>query len=348
MEHVNINNTNSYLKTNTTKPIAILDNTFLLTQKIGKGSTASVYIGHSNVSSKMYSFKIINPSNIDVHLIEREVQMLNLVSHHNNVLQIYHSGYGTLIKSSGKTRQVYYLVLEYLEHGELLDYIYITKGFGEEYARLIFHDLLNAVESIHNSGVVHRDIKADNVMIASDYSIKLVDFGFATLKSQGKLSSFLGTPNYAAPELHMKKPYNGVTNDIFALGVTIFVIITGTLPFKYPVESDSLYKYIIMNDYQTYWIQRNVRMSQSFMELFNNMIAFDYTQRPSIDEIRKSRWMSEIDFSLLPMLKEELKTRVNLVKAKKEERLNKMRLIEKRDKERRKIYQQQCDTKEYS
>jgi hypothetical protein len=84
------------------------------------------------------------------------------------------------------------------------------------------------------------------------------------------------------------------------------------------------------------------------MELFNNMIAFDYTQRPSIDEIRKSRWMSEIDFSLLPMLKEELKTRVNLVKAKKEERLNKMRLIEKRDKERRKIYQQQCDTKEYS
>ena len=58
--------------------------------------------------------------------------------------------------------------------------------------------------------------------------------------------------------------------------------------------------------------------------------------------------MSEIDFSLLPMLKEELKTRVNLVKAKKEERLNKMRLIEKRDKERRKIYQQQYDTKEYS
>lgn len=309
-------------------PIGIIDNKFHLIQKIGEGSTSSVYLGHCpfDKTHTLYSFKVVNPDKNDKTLFEREVQMLSLIDH-ENVMKVYHSGTGKLMKQNGEIHERYYIMLEYLEHGELLDYIYLNGGFGEEYGRLIMNDLLNGLEACHDSGIVHRDIKGENIMLDKDYKIKLVDFGFATMKTQGKLKSYLGTLNYAAPELHLHQPYYGVSNDLFSLGVTIYVIITGSLPFKYPVINDPLYRYIFKNDYDTFWSKKNFKLSDSFKELFNNMISVNYTQRPSIAEIRRSKWMSEMKKDLLPALKEEYIKREKLVKQKREEMLLKRKLI---------------------
>ena len=117
--------------------------------------------------------------------------------------------------------------MDYLNHGSLLSQIDGNKGFGENFGRLIFAQLLDGLEAIHNSNIVHRDIKLENIMLSGDdYTLKYVDFGFATEKSLGYLYNYLGTPNYAAPELHLKKPYLGVYEDIFSLGVTLFIIPT--------------------------------------------------------------------------------------------------------------------------
>ena len=167
-------------------------------------------------------------------------------------------------------------------------------------------------------------------MINSNLEIKLVDFGFATnsLKNnlinidlennneKGKLNTFLGTPNYAAPELHLKIPYYGKSNDIFSLGVTLFIIVTGTLPFKLPLPNDPLYQFIFKNDYIGFWIKRKLNLSQSFMELFESLVAFDYSQRPTISEIKCSKWMKEINFDLKDQLKEEIKKRFFVIKNK--------------------------------
>ena len=143
--------------------------------------------------------------------------------------------------------------MDYLNHGSLLSQIGKNVGFGEDLGRLIFAQLLDGLEAIHNSNIVHRDIKLDNIMVSGDdYTLKFVDFGFATEKSSGYLTSFLGTPNYAGPELHMKRPYLGVYEDIFSLGVTLFITVTGYLPFILPMPNDSLYHYISMSDYINY------------------------------------------------------------------------------------------------
>ena len=112
-------------------PIAILDGKYHLFQKIGEGSTASVYLGHSPYDKfhTLYSFKIVNPDKNDKTLFEREVEMLSQIDH-ENVMKVYHSGMGKLQKANGEINERYYIMLEYLPHGELLNYIYLNGGFG--------------------------------------------------------------------------------------------------------------------------------------------------------------------------------------------------------------------------
>ena len=234
---------------------------------------------------------------------------------------------GMIVKPSGEIKERYFIIIEYLQHGELLDYVYINGGFGEDYGRLIMKELLDGLEACHDNGVVHRDIKGENIMLDKDYNVKLVDFGFATNNINGKLNTFFGTLNYAAPELHLHQPYYGVSSDIFSLGVTIYVIITGSLPFKYSVITDPSYRYIFKNDFVSFWNKKKFKLSESFEELFDTIIAVDYTQRPSIAEIRKSKWMTECNYALLHSLKEEFKRREMLLKQKKEEMMIKQRLI---------------------
>ena len=145
----------------------------------------------------------------------------------------------------------------------------------------------------------------NNIILGeNDYIIKYVDFGFA-IENQGKLRDFLGTPSYVAPEILLKRFYYGKSGDIFSLGIMLFILVTGKLPFKIALPNDNLYKYIIRGDYVEFWKRKNMNISSNFMELFDNMIAFDYTQRPSISEIRQSNWMKEINYELIPLLKQE-------------------------------------------
>lgn len=105
---------------------------------------------------------------------------------------------GMIVKPSGEIKERYFIIIEYLQHGELLDYVYINGGFGEDYGRLIMKELLDGLEACHDNGVVHRDIKGENIMLDKDYNVKLVDFGFATNNINCKLNTFLGTLNYAS------------------------------------------------------------------------------------------------------------------------------------------------------
>lgn len=306
--------------------IAILDQKYGLIKKIGEGSSAKVFLGYplnnESIQKKFYSIKIFKSDKFNYEMFNSEINLLKSINH-ENVLHICEYGRGNKIKLNGKSKEVYYIVMEYMEHGDLLKYITNISskqgeniGFGENYARLIFSKLLDGLEAIHNSDTVHRDIKPENIMIGKDYKFKFVDLGFATKKSNILLNKYMGTPSYTAPEIHLRRPYLGEYSDIFSLGIILFVLVTGSLPFRLPVPNDALYQFFVRNDYIGFWRQRRVKVSVSFMQLFDNLVAFDYTQRPSISEIRKSKWMQETDYSLEPKLKEELMRREAILNAK--------------------------------
>ena len=320
----------------------IIDSKYYLLKKIGNGSSAKVYLSISkgsleinNINEvKYYSIKVIDPMKMDVNMFKKEVEILQSLDH-ENILKIY--AYGTGIKEKVKNNQkiqkeIYYIVMEYLEHGESLQYITQVckgenKGFGEDFGRLIFAQLLDGLEEMHSKNIFHRDIKPDNIMIGGDdYKFKFVDFGFST-DNIGRLNSYLGTPTYAAPELHLKRPYFGKSEDIFSLGISLFIIVTGGLPFKMAIPNDTFYQFFVKSDYVEYWRKRMVNVSPNFMELFDNMVAFDFSQRPSISEIRESAWMKEINWDLLPYLKQELIIREKIINERKKEELMKKMIL---------------------
>jgi serine/threonine protein kinase len=313
--------------------IAILEEKYGLIQKIGEGSTSKIYLGYplngENIEQKFYSIKILKTEKLNIEMFNSEVSLLQSIKN-EHVLCVYEYGKGQKVKKNGKSKEVYYIVMELMEHGDLIKYISNISsksneniGFGEDFGRLIFSQLLDGLEAIHNSDGVHRDIKPDNIMIGNDYKMKFVDLGFSTKKSNVLLKQYLGTPAYAAPEIHLRRPYLGEMSDIFSLGITLFVLVTGSLPFRLPVPNGMLYQFFVRNDYIGFWRQRKVRVSVSFMQLFDNLVAFDYTQRPSISEIRKSKWMQETNYSLMPQLLEELKRREFIIN----EKLNKNKNI---------------------
>ena len=304
---------------------SILDSKFYLIRKIGEGSSGKVYLGVQEESLKVqsdcityYSIKLMNKEKIDLDVFKNEIELMEKV-HHKNVCKIFAYGCGpkiSLNKTKNKQpKDYYYIVMEYLEHNELLKYITNVEineniGFGENFGRLIFSQLLDGLEALHNLNICHRDIKLNNIILGENgYILKYIDFGMAT-EDKGNLHTFLGTPYYVAPEIILKRPYCGKSEDIFLLGITLFILVTGSLPFKEASPNDSLYKYIARGDYVQFWKnKKSMDLSPSFMELFNNMIAFDFTQRPSISEIRQSTWMKEINWELMPLLKQEFISR---------------------------------------
>jgi serine/threonine protein kinase len=304
---------------------SILENKYILLKKIGKGGTSSVYLAKSiiEINNPQYAIKILknkSSNNIEKKYFINEMTYLKQITH-ANIIQIHDGNEkGLLKKYNGKVKMVNFIVLELAENGEMFEYLYFTKkGFGEVIGRYIFYQLIQGLEATHNAGITHRDLKTENLLLSNDWTLKISDFGFATLlngkKGDGVLTTILGTVAYAAPEILRKKPYIGSYVDIFSAGVILFVLVTGKLPFSKATLSDPYYKYIILNDYETFWnsIILNIGfVTEEFKNLVNCMLAYDPTQRPSISEIKSHLWLAQ-EFPNYNTVKAEFEERKNIV-----------------------------------
>jgi 5'-AMP-activated protein kinase, catalytic alpha subunit len=182
------------------------------------------------------------------------------------------------------------LIMEYASGGELFDYIVKHTYIKELQACKFFQQILSGVEYLSELNIVHRDLKPENMLIDFDKGIKLVDFGLSnTFKHNETLNTACGSPCYAAPEMISGKPYNGTKVDIWSLGVVLFALLSGFLPFEDP-DTGELYKKILSADYQL-----PDYVSESATDLIAKILTTDPEKRISIPEIRSHPW-----FNLVP------------------------------------------------
>ena len=164
--------------------------------------------------------KIVDKS--DIERVAREIHILKLMRH-QNIVHLY---------DTISSRKHIYLIMEYVEGGDLFDYICRFKKIDETQACYIYQQLLSTIEYIHKMGIVHRDLKPENILLDEQNRIKLVDFGLSNTYKHGSLvKTACGSPCYAAPEMISGKSYNGLGSDLWSSGVVLYCMLCGFLPF---------------------------------------------------------------------------------------------------------------------
>ena len=296
---INLNNQNIY---------GILGNKYILISKIGKGLSSRVYSGkkiESSSSSKKipFAFKICKKT-YDQKMFIEEAHILKKLPYSTNIIKYIDSGKEILIKKKNqKSVQVLYHIFEYVDNGLLYNYIDIDKnlkGFGEIIGRIIFKQILNAVEICHKNGISHQDIKLQNILVSSNYNFKLIDFGFSTelFQNNNELRfSKYGTGGYFPPEIYLNKEIDPIKSDIFSLGVTLFIIVCGYKPFNSSKRTDIYYKKIYRKNYDSYWNDlpfNTNELSKSFKDFIIKFFNVNICERiKSIEEIKNDKWIQD-------------------------------------------------------
>ncbi|KAF9244666.1 Pkinase-domain-containing protein [Melanogaster broomeanus] len=204
---------------------------------IGKGSSGRVRIARHSKTGQYAAIKIVSkhalmdPVRKVAHSaermllsIEREIVIMKLIEH-PNIMRLY---------DVWETSTDLYLILEYVEGGELFDYLCNHGPLSTSEALGYFQQIISAVDYCHRFNVAHRDLKPENLLMDKDKNIKVADFGMAawqTSTHNGLLQTACGSPHYAAPEVIMGKEYNGCASDIWSCGVILFAFLAGRLPF---------------------------------------------------------------------------------------------------------------------
>ena len=172
---------------------------------------------------------------------------------------------------------------------------------SEDITRHYAKQLLSAVRHIHSNEVAHKDIKLENLLLDQDFNLKVADFGLsgaisASDASGFEKSKFGGTPSYMAPELHMRYPYSPQGTDLFAMGVVIFVMTTGRMPFVKATFDDPHYHLIATMDYTTFWESHQksgtIVYSEEFKELMTLMLSMQPYMRPGLADIAMHPWFT--------------------------------------------------------
>ncbi|XP_010792701.1 MAP/microtubule affinity-regulating kinase 3-like [Notothenia coriiceps] len=207
----------------------------------------------------------------------REVRIMKILNH-PNIVKLF---------EVIETERTLYLVMEYASGGEVFDYLVAHGRMKEKEARAKFRQIVSAVQYCHQKHIVHRDLKAENLLLDADMNIKIADFGFSNEFTMGnKLDTFCGSPPYAAPELFQGKKYDGPEVDVWSLGVILYTLVSGSLPFD-GQNLKELRERVLRGKYRIPFY-----MSTDCENLLKRFLVLNPTKRGTLEQIMKDRWIN--------------------------------------------------------
>ncbi|XP_058790703.1 serine/threonine-protein kinase SIK3-like isoform X2 [Phymastichus coffea] len=250
-----------------------------LEKTIGKGNFAVVKMATHVVTKSKVAIKIIDKTKLseeNLAKIFREVHIMKRLRH-PHIIRLY---------QVMETEKMIYLVTEYAASGEIFDHLVRNGRMAEHEARRVFRQIVEAVRYLHQQRVVHRDLKAENLLLDADNNIKLADFGFSNEYTPGvTLTTFCGSPPYAAPELFKGDNYDGPRADIWSLGVVLYVLVCGVLPFDGPTMN-TLRAVVVSGKFRIPFF-----MTGECEKLIRHMLVVEPERRFTIPQILAHPWM---------------------------------------------------------
>ena len=258
---------------------------------LGEGTFGKVKFARDTKSGKGVAIKILDKESIQQQnmgaQIKKEISIMKMVKHPNvvNLMEVLAS------------RSKIFIVLEFVSGGELFDKIVDAGKFEEKMARYYFRQLVHGVKFCHDQGVCHRDLKPENLLLDTDNNLKISDFGLSAFSlSQSAeehtpvaqlLHTTCGTPNYVAPEVLADRGYDGKAADVWSIGVILYVLLAGFLPFDEPTMS-GLFRKIQKGDFVfPPWFTPGAK------RLISTILVTDPKRRATLDQIIKNDWFNE-------------------------------------------------------
>jgi len=252
---------------------------------IHRGSTGVVKKCHSIVYQKDFAVKIIPRNSETDEQVLHEVNIMNQL-HHDNLVGVV---------DFFEENDYYFIVMELMTGGDVFDRIIDLHNYTEKDARDLAKILLEAVDYMHKSGAVHRDIKPQNILLESKNSncaIKIGDFGFAKrVYTPKSLVSRCGTPSYVAPEILKCQPYDQ-SCDMWSVGVVLYVMLCGYSPFA-EKNQEKMFERIKMGDYKfnpVDWFH----ISAEAKDLIRSCLNTNVDRRVTAAQALKSSWITGV------------------------------------------------------
>lgn len=253
---------------------------YMVGKVVGVGSYGKVRAAWHRLTGQKVAIKTYDKSKLKDpehwKRVQSEIKIMEQVSH-PRIARMY---------EAVETPKRMHLIMECLDGGNLCSYVKSKRRLSEDESRRIFFQLVQALDVLHQSCIIHRDIKLENVLFDKNREIKLIDFGFSTVSPNGKkLRVFCGTPSYMAPEIVRRTEYEGKPVDMWGLGVLLYALLCGCFPFRAKSYPD-LYRRIARG---TFTIPDE--LSSQVRDLLTQLLMVDPYARISASNVLKHPWL---------------------------------------------------------
>lgn len=205
----------------------IIDNRFEIIRKLGEGGTAQVYLAFDHKTDQNIALKVLKSDLVTeqkIRYFNREAQAISMLNN-ENVIKIYDWGHDTL-------NNIHFIAQEYVEGMTIKEYLKLSNNLAVTEVVSLIEKILDGLAHAHLNGVIHKDIKGQNILIDVDKNVKITDFGIADILEDEttKTQSLMGTPQYVAPETLNRNISNAQT-DIYSVGILMYELLCGQAPF---------------------------------------------------------------------------------------------------------------------
>ncbi|XP_078270192.1 NUAK family SNF1-like kinase 1 isoform X1 [Rhinoraja longicauda] len=253
---------------------------YQLLQTLGCGACGKVKKAQERATGRIVAIKSVRKEKVQKELdrihIQREMEIMSSLNH-PNIINIYE-----VFENKDKI----IIVMDYCSNGELYDYVNEHHKLSESEARKAFRQIVSAVHHCHKKGIVHRDLKLENILLDENLNVKLADFGLSNLYHKDRLlETYCGSPLYASPEIVNGLPYQGPEVDCWALGVLLYTLVYGTMPFD-SQSYKTLTQQISLGEY------RKPPQISGAHGLIDWMLSVNPRKRATIDDIANHWWVN--------------------------------------------------------